>query len=370
MEEKNSVPVIIGNAAPFRLVLRDTDKWEPTLDEVNSRSYDYVKLHRLSTYLDVGIQPFSLGVGFDGSLIIPATKEFQDKDAALDKFNQTLGQLLFGGIYSEAVLPEDIYLGILTFDGYFKAVSATSGSVGNFHKAIRTKHVGTLDVMRLLNPIEIPVSDLEQSLAKGMGILDKLPKLSSSLLLNGVTHFVKHQWAEALVFLWTSIEQVIGHIWNSEILRKRNDSGEEISGRKKFLQDYRTWSTSTKVEMLYQNSLIGSGEYQLLNNARKARNDFVHRAVKPTQINAESALDSLFQLVSLAVTEYKKHDFLSEPKELVMRNLRGELLPKKRSFNLDEVSHWLALPPIPGDVNWGDEPYEIIEELQLKPVEV
>lgn len=56
-EETKHVPVIIGNYAPFRLVLRDTDTWSPTLEQINSREYDYVKLCRLSCFIDIGIAP-------------------------------------------------------------------------------------------------------------------------------------------------------------------------------------------------------------------------------------------------------------------------------------------------------------------------
>ena len=61
--ERNHVPVVIGNYAPFRLVLREGDSWEPTLEQINSRTFDYVKLSRLSCFIDIGIAPFSLGIG-------------------------------------------------------------------------------------------------------------------------------------------------------------------------------------------------------------------------------------------------------------------------------------------------------------------
>ena len=65
MEKEIFIPIVIGNCAPFRLVLRDTDKWSPTLKEINTLSYDYVKLNRNSTNFDIGIRPFSLIIGFD-----------------------------------------------------------------------------------------------------------------------------------------------------------------------------------------------------------------------------------------------------------------------------------------------------------------
>ena len=65
MSQDNFIPIIIGNCNPFRIIARDIDKWNPSLDEINTLSYDYVKLNRNSTALDVNIKPFSLIVGFE-----------------------------------------------------------------------------------------------------------------------------------------------------------------------------------------------------------------------------------------------------------------------------------------------------------------
>ncbi|MES9973127.1 MAG: hypothetical protein ABW094_02630 [Candidatus Thiodiazotropha sp.] len=366
MEEENKVPIIIGNAAPFRLIVREEDDWEPTLEEINSREYDYVKLHRLSTYLDIGIRPFSLGMAFDGSLVLPATDKFRDKDVALDKFNEVLAHLLFGGIYTEAVSPEDITFGTLTFDGYSRSISSSSGAVAKFHQAIRQKHVGTIDVISLLNPCTLNVEDLESAYKKGRDTLSPIKQLSSGILLSGVTYFVRHQWSESLVTLWTIIEQLVSHIWDTEVINRKDG---EITGRKKFLRDYRTWTTSTRVEVLYQNDLISKNEYALLNNARKARNDFVHSGVVPTKDNASACIEVLFKLVSLIISNYADSQSLNGVLESVTGNLRGPLVPEGKVILEEQVSHWLEIPPIPGDVNWGDKEYEVIDSLVLQPVD-
>ena len=55
MSQDNFIPIIIGNCNPFRIIAREIDKWNPSLDEINTLSYDYVKLNRNSTALDVNI---------------------------------------------------------------------------------------------------------------------------------------------------------------------------------------------------------------------------------------------------------------------------------------------------------------------------
>ena len=111
MSQDNFIPIIIGNCNPFRIIAREIDKWNPSLDEINTLSYDYVKLNRNSTALDVNIKPFSLIVGFDGSLILPCIPPYNTKEGAVDLFNRFLGILLIGGIFSEAVIPDNVSYG-------------------------------------------------------------------------------------------------------------------------------------------------------------------------------------------------------------------------------------------------------------------
>lgn len=92
-------PVFKANYAPLRFVLRDADTWSPTLDEINGRTYNYVRLHRLSTFLDVGLRPFSMGICFDGTLILPKVANVPDARTALSVFNRLLSELLVGGLY-------------------------------------------------------------------------------------------------------------------------------------------------------------------------------------------------------------------------------------------------------------------------------
>jgi hypothetical protein len=44
------------------------------------------------------------------------------------------------------------------------------------------------------------------------------------------------------------------------------------------------------------------------------------------------------------------------------------LFPEKARVETPDVTHWLAIPPLPGDPQWGDSPYEFIEGLWLQPV--
>jgi hypothetical protein len=367
MNTENHIPIVIGNSLPFRLIVRDSDVWEPTLEEINWRTYDYIKLCRMSMFIDIGISPFSLGLGFDGTLVLPATKEFIDKEKALANFNAALGKLLLGGIYSEAVQPENIGFGELFFDGYIKPRGGGTGLVYNFYQAIKHKHVGTVDTIKLLNPEQINVQDISEAYSKGEALFKKVNMLSPNVLLNGTSNFVKHQWAESLIFLWTSIEQIVNGIWEQEIIHK-NKPKDVIVGRQDFLKDYRTWTTSAKIELLFQKRIIPSNVYGLINNARKYRNEFIHTGSSLTESKVMNALDGLFKLISLVNSDYKTTKSLDAVLKKILNNTLGNKAPKKKVYKKDEVTHWLSIPPLPGDPDWGDKEYEIIDELVLKPI--
>lgn len=87
-----------------------------------------------------------------------------------------------------------------------------------------------------------------------------------------------------------------------------------------------------------------------------------------TQENVKCALDGLFNLISLVISSYQNPDLLNDTLETIYKNQRGDLIPKKTKFTNEEVTHWLSLPPLPGDNGWGDKEYEIIEDLVLKPL--
>ncbi|AXT47687.1 hypothetical protein [Chromobacterium rhizoryzae] len=364
---KDGIPIITANAKPFRFVCRgENDAWSPSLDEVNSRSYDYVKLHRMSAYLDAGIAPFSLGVCFDGTLVLPAIELYRDREAALAKFNQTLVELLVGGLYCEAAGPDDIGYGFLSMEGYSRVLGGADGPAAAVHKAARMKMLGTLENIHLLSPEIVTAADLETALKKGRSLLTRLGPVPQEQILYGATFYVRKQWAESLLHLWTTTERLVETAWSQHVLTYPVSPSKK---RRAFLEDHRTWTVSAKLEVLHQKGLLPAETYEELDEVRKARNNFAHRGTAPGHGLANKALRACFEMASLCASEFKERNLFSEVVELIDARCRPELYPKKTRFESSEVTHWLAIPPIPGDENWGDAPYEVIEEFRLRPIE-
>lgn len=362
----DGVPIITANSKPFRLVVRDeSDTWDATLAQINGSTYDYVKLHRLSTYLDVGIAPFSLGVCFDGTLVLPSIEKYRERTSALSKFNQTLVELLVGGLYCEAAEPDDVGYGSLSLDGYSRVQGGAHGPAASFHTAARLKLMGSLDSIRLLKPEIISVEHLKAALATGRELLGQVGPVPQDQILYGATFFVKKQWAESLLHMWTTTERIVENAWQNHVLSYPAAPSKK---RRAFLEDYRTWTVSAKLEVLHQKGLLPSETYEMLDTVRKARNDFAHRASAPNYLLASQALRGCFEMASLCASRFARTDLFSKVIELTEDRCNPELYPTKTRFDQSEVSHWHAIPPLPGDPGWGDQPYEIIEELRLQPI--
>ena len=86
--------------------------------------------------------------------------------------------------------------------------------------------------------------------------------------------------------------------------------GSRISGRKNLLMDERLWTISTKIEILYQKSVLDLAIYLPLNRSRKALNNFIHKGLKPQKESVDASIEGLFHMVSLLISEFTDSNLL------------------------------------------------------------
>lgn len=365
---KITTAVLIANPRPFRLVLRDADdKWSPTIEQINTRDYDYVKLHRATKFFDAEIAaPFPVCVAFDGSFILPAIPAYQTVDGTLDEFNRIFASILLGGIYTESVEPEDLSQGEMTEHGYFRH-TITHGGNGELHKALGNKDASSDDAIWLMKPPTVLASELEAAYAIGARVLKVVTNLSTALLITAFTYFLKRQTKESLSHAWICIEQLLDHIWRATVVEEAKDI--QIPKRRKFLESQQ-WSSAHKIELLYQKQVLTDGMYEKLTTCRDARNHFIHRGEAPTHLQAKTALDGLVDLLKHVADEAG----VSFKDELV----RGYLAPPSagrprtmvtRAENSDweGAQYWKAVPFIPGDEKWEGD-FEQFDDITLQPI--
>jgi hypothetical protein len=367
MNDVSRFPIIIAGNLPYRLIFLENDSWKASLEEINHLKYDYVKLHRITDFLDIGYEDFYLIIGFDGSLILPFLGKFANKITYQKLLNTFLGKLLFGGIFCEALTPEDISLGELTKEGYYRYISSPKGSGARIHHLLQELEATPYEAIKLYNPQIIQFEEMKEAYKKGDEFFSDFPNISIDLLLRGISFLIKWEWSEAIIFIWTSIEQVIDKIWKKEFVQKSNIRG-VIKKRKKFLEDTRTWTASARIEMFYQKELIDTNTYQLINNIRKARNDFIHGGVMPSEHDALDGLKALLYALSLSSTEYLIDDKLDYVYDLISERVQRGLVPERIEISDDQIDAWKEILPIPGYESWGEKNFEKVKNFGFKKV--
>jgi hypothetical protein len=135
----------------------------------------------------------------------------------------------------------------------------------------------------------------------------------------------------------------VSQLWRVEVEAKASTDG--VPQRAGFLKDYRVWTTSARIELLFQKQVIDAELYCSLNQARKARNNFIHSGEQPDLAAATAALSGLFYLMSACTTDYADIHMLDdirqkiESKCILKPNPRG-LIPE------GEVKYWREIRPL------------------------
>jgi hypothetical protein len=340
------IPALVAFLHPFTIVLKDDEEeWETSIEEINTHSYDYVRLHRITGGIDVGLPaPYHMLVGYDGALALPPIEDLRSVSKVVEFFNKRLAELLVGGIYCEVVSPEDLDTAKILDWTYIRIQGQTQGFVGQYHFTIRLMNASPMHSINLLSPRQIRYSELVTAIQAGNTILNNVPELSADFLLRGVSSLVKRDWSSALSSLWTVDEQIISHLWTREIVDKCNSEEQDtIPGRRDSLKDHRTWSASPKSEMLFR---IGVIDYQTLKHlaiARKARNDLHHKGIHPTADAAKSAYEGFKRLLQIC-TDIDVPLF-----DLIIEDYTLADPFERRSGVIKDVQYWMEFPKLPGE---------------------
>lgn len=362
LNKPEGMPLVMAFSAPLKLITKDAgDQWNPTLEDINRSTCDYLKLNRASGFIDGGVAPYMMLVGFDGSLAMPALPKFAQPDVALKIFNRVFLEMLLGGIYTEGAAPADICPGVLFHTGYIRMLSGASRNT-SLHSGLRDKSASVSDNIVLLRQMPVTLAALDAAIKRGRKILAQCEPLGAEIALAGTTHYVAGALAEALTCLWTSIEQIVSRIWRAEV--EATSQGDEIPSRGGFLKDYRVWTTSARIELLFQKGLIMAETYRHLNLARKARNEFIHRGTQPDLINATAALQALFQLMSACASGYKNIRLLDAPcQQITSRCMRRPTTDEERNL---QPTYWRDVARVPGESQFKGtyEPFD----LKLEPI--
>jgi hypothetical protein len=346
------VSALITYLRPFRIVEKTSEKtWNASLDQINSGTWDYIKLHEVVGGIDVGLaSPYHMLIGFDGALALPPLPKLRPISVAVEFFNRCLAAILIGGVYCEAADLDHVEVGSVFDWKYIRAYGQGRSFDNQFHHAARMKGVAPLHAINLLGPRSITLSVLRNAAKKGFSVVSSLPELSPEFLLKGVSGLARRDWASALGALWITAEQLTSNLWKKELLEQPDIINNVVPGRKDQLVDNRTWAASNKQELLYQKNVIDLSTLRGVFTARKARNDLVHNGRHPVEESAAAAFEAVKGLLRTAA---KDDDIPLFRLNLSDHTLSDPFQP--RDEGPLNPQYWIPIPKLPGEEEFERE---------------
>ncbi|MEY8758995.1 hypothetical protein [Chryseobacterium tongliaoense] len=302
IHEYKEIPCWITYIHPYTFIVPDGENpWTIPLKEINDVSYNHSNLLRVVTKLQTEENQLDSLICYDGTIGLAQHGKFQEKNHAINYFNKILLALNLIGFSVEYVDHRDVLSGAFE-DGWKISNSEMGGSaLSHLHSKNRWRVGSNMDSIYLDNPRILTVNEFKGLLKLGLNVLESIPNLSPKFLNIGLTEIKYGNWDLVLSNLWISSEQLVDFLWHSKFLINIDkDSNSPISGRKQSLRDdNRTWSSSVKLELLFQTGLIDKNTFENLFNARKVRNKLVHEG---KSANKEIAIGLLSAIINLLKT--------------------------------------------------------------------
>lgn len=271
-------PAWVAFLNPYTIVLPEgEEKFEISLEQINTNSYDNDKLSEVVATLPVGGTPVIPAlISYDGAIAIPRNTDHPSDKKAAESINRIFCAILLGGVHAEVIGARELLSGSLE-NG--QSVFVFNPTV---HSRFRHKWASQTELVQLMHPRTVRVSDLKKAYVDGLSVVDAIENFSPFFLLHGYSAMVYQNRSDALSSLWVVVEQLTAFLWENSFLSTPELHSAKIKGRFDSLKtDNRTWSTSVKHELLWQTKFISEDCFVALSAARRSRNDLVHQGRIP-----------------------------------------------------------------------------------------
>ncbi len=271
-------PAWVAFLNPYTVVLPDTeDKFEISIEQINSNSYDGDKLSKAIAVLPLSnTKNINALVSYDGAIAIPRNIDYRSSDIALDNINRIFCAILIGGVHAEVIGPRELLGGSLE--------SKTNIFVyhDGLHSRLRHKWASVQERIVIMHPRTIEVDELRTAYLHGINVIDAIKNFSPLFLLHGYTAMVYQNRSDALSSLWIVVEQLTSFLWKNRFLCTPSIDLASLKAKRKLLKkDNRTSSISVKHELLLETKFFSEGCFNALSSAREKRNDLVHDGIIP-----------------------------------------------------------------------------------------
>ncbi|MCP2080844.1 UNVERIFIED_ORG: hypothetical protein J2W74_002030 [Methylorubrum zatmanii] len=355
------VPVLIAVSSPLTAItLDENDKFELSLEDINSLSYDRLKLCRSTMTVDGGLGVLGgdatkagVIVSFTGAMLFPLFKGV-DRAFVLSSANKVIFEMLLGGIPFDAISPDDIGFGEIYGTGYFMLTGGAEGANYNFLMSLQQVTISNYEAIKLYKLRSYTKTEIAAAIEKGTSYAKCLSEINPSLFLDGLTHLRRRQLPSALIFIWSTAEFLLSRIWQDRIIPQ----GTGITGRKRFVESNQ-WQAAHRAEVLFQIGIIDEQIYNKLNIARSARNTLAHRGEEPGEDVCLSGLGASLSLMSLIVSSYS---------DATLFDHIGKRHRSEETEGPSQPLAWRHIKAVPGHPQWDETEFPRHPELELVPL--
>lgn len=208
---------------PIQFVVRENEKIDFSIEEINSLSYDHSLLHRIIGTITnhFNNRDVEYLVCEDGALGIKMEDNIPEDDIILH-YNGLLCKMFLGGMRVEAITNKDITEGSIYESKSIWPVNFGESWNSHIPAELRMKVASVTDAILLYQPTErtITIENMRRKLEEGNKIANTIPNLSTFHLLNGITEFNYRNWSSLLTFLWVVVEEITDYLWLRNIISK------------------------------------------------------------------------------------------------------------------------------------------------------
>ena len=281
---------------PYTAILKEDNSFlQTTLDQINNNTYLGNKLSEVVTHLDFlnGLKGL---VTYDGSIGVKRNTDFPDNYTALEKFNDIFCRILIGGIHVKVLHLEDILAGSLQDKTNLFCYTP------NFHSRLRHNQASSSERLPpLMHPRKIYIEDLKDAYATGNSVIANIQGFTPFFLLNGYSAMIEHNDSNALINLWTSIEQLVNYLWVTLFLPNEQNLNSRILNIKSTLSRRPGLDkVFSKIRLLRLSRIINKSHFNALEIGRTSRNDLVHNAIVPSADSIDEIWKVIPYLLELA----------------------------------------------------------------------
>lgn len=263
---------------PYTIVLPEgEEKFEISLEQINTNSYDNDKLSEVVATLPLGgTSVISALISYDGAIAIPRNTDHPSDKKAAESINRIFCAILLGGEHAEVIGARELLCGSLENQKCLFVFNPT------VHSRFRHKWASLSERIQLMHPRTVRASDLRKAYDHGLSVINAIKNFSPFFLLHGYSAMVSQNRSDALSSLWIVVEQLTWCLWKSRVLCSPSvDLKSLVAERKLLKKDSRTSLISVKHELLLETKFLSDSCFAALSAARDKRNDLVHEGLIP-----------------------------------------------------------------------------------------